>query len=211
MVRSKSWMAPVLGLAMVGAALAAPGQQRQPQRPGQSGPQAHHGGQSPIEAITRMLDQAEAAGKDVSALRAELAALRPEWEELDALRKDLEARMKAFAPKVQDLAKRIQAELGAAGGSPIEGLEQALGMLESKGEDVSRLRSELEGLRGDWDELKRLEAAVQNASDDTQRQAAHQELEAFAQKLRPRVQSLAKKVRAKMGAGGPQGPGPRGG
>jgi polyhydroxyalkanoate synthesis regulator phasin len=209
MVRSKSWMAPVLGLAMVGAALAAPGRQGRPQRP-----QAHHGGQSPIEAITRMLDQAEAAGKDVSALRSELDALRPEWEELDDLRKDLEGRMQAFAPKVQDLAQRIQAQLGGAGGaggSPIEGLEQALGMLESKGEDVSRLRSELDGLRGDWDELKRLEAAVQNASDDTQRQAAHQELEAFAQKLRPRVQSLAKKVQAKMGADGPQGPGPRGG
>lgn len=152
--------------------------------------------ESPVAAAERMLDELAKQGRDVTAARAELEALRPEWTSIAARRDELERSVAAFRPKMEALFHKLQREGGGPkADSPIAGVERGLEMLAARGQDVQALRTELDALRPDWDAIAKGQEQLAQLPAD-QRGRAEQDLRARVDAFRTRMEALAKRVQA---------------
>lgn len=154
---------------------------------------------SPIQNLSKVLNELESKGLDVSDLRARLDALEPGWKQISSARRALEKKVEGFVPKVQALARSVQERAeqagGNSGGNPLTGIGQGLDSLARQGADVAALRAELEDLRPGWEAIDGLQTRMREAAPDS-RKPLQESLQAKIETYRPKVESLMKKVHA---------------
>ena len=154
---------------------------------------AHAAEDSPVAQADKMIEDLAKQGKDVTAARAQLDALRPEWkaieEKRDALQKDVEA----FRPKMEAVFHGLQKQGG--GDNPVVGAEKLLDQVAAHGKDVKELRTALDALRPDWDAIAKLQEQLGQSPPD-KRGAAEQELRAKVDAFRPRMEAFGQRVHA---------------
>ena len=155
---------------------------------------------SPLAAARGMLGELEKQGKDVKALRAEVDALAPEWDEIAHKRAEMEALVEKFRPRLESVMKRVSA-LGG-GESPIVAIGRMLDQLGSAGRDVTALRHDLEALRPDWDAIASAQARIQQAND-AQRPELEKALQERVKTFQPRVEALAHRAQELAQSGPP--------
>jgi hypothetical protein len=160
---------------------------------------------SPVDAVSDELARLKASGQDVTALQAELAGLRKEWDRIHVRKRELEKAVEAFRPRMEGLVHKVQGKMAAAGvapESPITGIQRGLDHLRGQGKDVAALQSELDGLKPGWDGIRKLQAEIGAITTETQKRK-HGELDRLMQAFKPRVESLVHKVQTLASAAAP--------